>query len=959
MKKYLAACISLLLAGPSLAQWKTTTYTLKGGWNAIYLNGDATYDTLDALLPSTVLEVWRWNPNPTQVGFTASPLIPSAGTAEWSVWKRNLPTQSNLAQLTGQTAYLVKCSGAASQSYTVGLKQAPQLPANSWVRHGANLLGFPSLKNGSSFPTMGSYFATFPAAIAVNARIYKYVGGDLGTGNPLQVFSPSNERLDSTQAYWFSAEVTGDYYAPLELSVSTSSGGFDFGRTGSTVTLRLRNRSAAAVTVTFAPAASESAPATQTAVAGSVALTRRSFNAVTGAWTEVALSGASTEAIGAQSTVELSFGIDRSAMAGAADAFYASLLRITESSNLMDVYLPVTAKKASLAGLWVGDINLNSVSSKVSNRAQATATLGNGMVSALSLSGSGGGGYTSPPAVTISAPASNGNSIATATATRGSEGTITALTSTSAGGGYTTAPTVTLSAPTASIAGLATASLGGGGVTSIAVATAGTHYASAPVVTVASPNPSARATATASVVADAVTEFAITSGGSNYAAVPTVTVTGGATNATATALLGVTANNFLVGSGTQVYYTAPGVVISGGGATTNATATAVLSSGLVTKINLTSGGAGYTSAPTLTFSGGTVLTPGTPPSAVGNAAHFNVVGVVLGTGGAGYTTAAVSIEAPPAAVAATATASVNAAGAITGFTVVNPGTGYTSAPTVAVAPPPNPIQATATATLTNDAVSGYTITNPGSGYLSAPGVTVGSPPLNQRATAIATLSGGSVTGLTLTSGGSGYTLAPSITIAAPPRLSGTAASGTYSVRTLLHVSDDGTARLLSKVDLGKLAAGSNDFGICTSQSLLQSSSLASARRLSSVHLPSGRVITGSGAVGLGGQLTCTITLPYNDRTNPFVHQFHPDHDNLNATFDKGLSEGVESYSVTRVGTFDFTASPPAGSSVTSGWGNSVIGGTYSEILSGLHSSSIQLGGTFELRRASELGTLAQ
>jgi len=179
------------------------------------------------------------------------------------------------------------------------------------------------------------------------------------------------------------------------------------------------------------------------------------------------------------------------------------------------------------------------------------------------------------------------------------------------------------------------------------------------------------------------------------------------------------------------------------------------------------------------------------------------------------------------------------------------------------------------------------------------------------------------------------------------------------VRTLLHVSDDGTARLLSKVYLGKLAAGSNDFGLCTSQALLQTASLASARRLSSVHLPLGQPITGSGAVALGSQLTCRVTLPYNDRTNPFVHQFHPDHDNLNSTFDATLADGVESYSVTRVGTFSFTTTPPAGSSVTSGWGSSVIGGTYSEILSGLHSSDIQLGGTFELRRASELGSLSQ
>ena len=858
MKSILPALVSLVFATTAHAQWMTTTYTLKGGWNSIYLTGDASYDTIDALLPSTVLEVWRWNPNPHQVGFIDTPMIPSSGTAEWSVWKRGLPAESSLMQLSGQTAYLVKCSGNASQSYSVGLKQLPQLPTNSWVRNGANLLGFPALKNGSTYPTMASYFATFPAAIAASAKVYKYVGGDLGAGNPLQVFSPNSERLDATQAYWFSAEVTGNYYAPLEISVSTGSGGLDFGRTGSTVTMRLRNRSAAAVTVTLAPVVSDSAPATQTPVTGSVALTRRSFNAVTGSWTETALSTASTESIGANSTVELSFGINRAGMTGAADAFYASLLRLTESSNLMDVYLPVSAKKASLAGLWVGDISLNSVSSKVSNRAQATASVAGGSVTGLTVTGSGGGGYTSAPAVTLSAPPSNGNSTATATATRSAGGTITALTSSSVGGGYTSAPVVTIGPP---------------------------------------------------------------------------------------------------GSGGQ-----------------QATATAILTNGTVSGYTITNPGSGY-QLPGVRYD----YYEGTWSALPDFNSLIPVRSGVTGTFNLGG-----RLRDDNFAMRFQATLSTPLAGSYTFYTASDDGSRLLVDGTVVVNNDglhgDSEQQGTVTLTAGVHDIEVQYFEGLGNEVLVAsyagpglarqvipqsvlvpgtPSVTVGSPVFNQQATATATLTNGSVTGLTLTNGGSGYTLAPSVTLEAPPALSGTAASGTYSVRVLLHVSDNGTARLLPKVYLGKLAAGSNEFGICTSQSLLQSTALASARRLSSAHLPFGPVITGSGAVALGGQLTCTITLPYNASVNPFVHQFHPDHDNRNATFDTTLSEGVESYTVTRVGTFDFATTPPAGSSVTSGWGSSVLGGTYSEILSGLHSSSIQIGGTFELRRASELGTLSQ
>lgn len=364
----LIALGSLLFAATAHAQWQNTTYTLKGGWNSIYLHGDATHATPDQLFAASpeVLEVWRWNPNPTQVGFTTSPLIPSAGTAEWSTWVRG-GSSNSLGQLIGQTAYLVKCSGAASSSYTVTLPQRVLPPSATWVRNGANLMGFPSKLNGSIYPTMGSYFATFPAAIASNVKIYKYVGGDLGPGNPLQVFSTSSEKLDRNQAYWFDSKVVGNFYAPVEISLSKSSG-LDFSRTGSTVTVRLLNRSSTVSTVTIAPVASSNAPTGQEQVIAGVPVTRRVFNASTASWTETPISTAFAEVVGPNAAVELTFGIDRGAasMTGAAaNAFFASLLRFTDSANLYDILLPVTARKASLAGLWIGEAVVGGVQSKV------------------------------------------------------------------------------------------------------------------------------------------------------------------------------------------------------------------------------------------------------------------------------------------------------------------------------------------------------------------------------------------------------------------------------------------------------------------------------------------------------------------------------------------------------------------------------------------------------------------
>ena len=553
----LVAFGSLLFAGAAKAQWQTTTYSLNSGWNSIFLHGDATHATPDELFASKpeVLEVWRWNPNPNQVGFTSTPLLPSNGTPEWSRWVRGGPAAS-LIGLTGQSAYLVKCSSAVS----VAIAQRLMPPSNNWVRSGANFLGFPSSKATGNFPTFSSYFTTFPAAIAANTKIFKYIGGELGANNPLQIFSPTLERVNRDQAYWFSSEVVGNFYAPVQISLSNNDG-LAFGRRGSVITARVMNRSAAAVTLRITPVASNSPPSGQELITAGVPLTRRTLDDQ-GEYVETVIAAAYNEVIAPNSSVELSFGIDRSAMAGAADALYASLLRFTDSANTFDILIPATARKDTLAGLWIGEAVVTAVESK---------------------------------------------------------------------------------------------------------------------------------------------------------------------------------------------------------------------------------------------------------------------------------------------------------------------------------PQQDVVKPTGTA---------------------------------------------------------------------------------FPLRYLIHVADNGTAQVLSQVFMGPMAAAPHDFGLCRSEAGLQADVKSAARRIVATHMPLDLALGTTGSFTIGSNLGCTIATPFNDPTNPFVHQYHPDHDNKSG--QTALVAGQESYTVTRRVSFTFTASPPGGGSAT-GWGSSVIGGTYGEVVSGLHRDSLGVGtgdglhltGTFELRRASELGTLAE
>lgn len=554
---------ALVLAPLARAQWQSTSYTLRGGWNAIYLHGDASHVTLDDRFSSQpqIVSVWRWNPNPNQIQFSSSTLIPTNGTPEWSVWNRNGTTNS-LLTLTGPAAYLVECTGAVTDTFSVTIVQKALPPGSTWVRNGANLLGFPSRLSGT-YPTLASYFATFPVAVATNTKIFKYAGGPLGPSNPIQVFDPGSEQLDRNQAYWFEAAVVSNFYAPLEISPSNLDG-LHYGRNGSLITVRVRNRTAATVTLTVAPVNSASAPTGQDQITAAVPLTRRTFNTTTNAYEFAAVTSAFNTVLAPQSAVELSFGVDRAQITGATNALYASLLRFTDSGNLMDVSLPVSARVTSLAGLWIGDVTVNGVQSHV------------------------------------------------------------------------------------------------------------------------------------------------------------------------------------------------------------------------------------------------------------------------------------------------------------------------------------------------------------------PGVT------------------------------------------------GTTTGRSFPLRVILHVDDSGTARLLSHVFLGKLAVAPNAIGLATLESALKPEDKGKAQRFTAAHLPPDTVLgSGSGSVALGQTLVRTLSLPYNAPTNPYVHTYHPDHDNRNARFDGPVAAGVESPDISRACSFAFTTTPPAGTSAQ-GWGSTVIGGNYSETITGIRkartadgsvTNSLTVTGTFVLRRVSELGSI--
>ena len=277
------------------------------------------------------------------------------------------------------------------------------------------------------------------------------------------------------------------------------------------------------------------------------------------------------------------------------------------------------------------------------------------------------------------------------------------------------------------------------------------------------------ATATAAIFDGGVRFFTITNRGGGYSSIPTVGVSsapsGGITAVgVATMIGGINFCNYNVNPGDRS----------------------------VQAVNIVKSGAGYTVAPSVSFSGG-----GT--NGVGAAATTTigdgVVGIITVTsGGGGYTeNPTITVDVPGGA---TATAATTGVGGTISLTITNAGIFYATAPTVTISGPGVGTTATATATIgTAGTITALTLTNVGSGYTTNPTVTISNlisekdstKVVSAAATAIVSAAG-TISAIHITNAGLGYSSAPTISIAAPEG----SGSGTFAFNEIVTGSTSGT-----------------------------------------------------------------------------------------------------------------------------------------------------------------------
>ena len=97
----------------------------------------------------------------------------------------------------------------------------------------------------------------------------------------------------------------------------------------------------------------------------------------------------------------------------------------------------------------------------------------------------------------------------------------------------------------------------------------------------------------------------------------------------------------------------------------------------------------------------------------------------------------------------------------------------------------------------------------------------------------------------------------------------------------------------------------------------------------------------TGTLAIGNQVHGIANIPSDLPTNPFLHRYHPDH---------GTNQA---YAITREITIAFDAPVD----IAPGDAGDALGGTYSEVLTGLHKQPLTTSGSLALRRISKVGTL--
>ncbi len=905
--------------------------TLKPGWNAVFLHVDAAHDTLDNLVNvpgNPIAEIWQWQPPLTTVQFTDNPLNSSLPSSTWAQWKRTVVGVDTLVRLSGNAAYLVNNTNSVDFIWTVTGKPVP--PRYEWSNQGLNLLGF---STPAVNPPNFDVFTTPAPELKSTMEVYRYQGG----ATPSPALLPSlifpSVAVTRGQAFWVRASTNfyNRYFGPVEVTLQNSAG-VHFSDSLGTYRVRLKNLTASARTVTMNLLASGTPPAGQPAIAGNTPLlVRGALNTTNLSYSHTVLNTQHSFTLAAGgldgSTIEVVLGLNRTAMTAPAGSGYAGILRLADTEGLSQIDLPVTATVADSSGLWIGDASVTQVGHYLKTYAQAnSANELAAMVASNNL----------PAEVRDPNWTPRENSRAWRAVASSADGT--KLVAVVNGGQiYTSGDSgVTWTARDSNRAWSAVASSADGSKL-VAAVNGGQIYTSTDSGVTWTAREASRAWSGVASSADGVklvavnfdvlvgTVYRSTDSGVTWTPITSSAVlnsndrwwTGIASSADGTTLVAV---NNGYNPGNFIYVSADA------GATWQARMTDAPRRWV--SVAMSDSGERMVAVDYGHLNGG----------AEGGRIYTST------DRGTNWTARGATNDWSSVASSATGDRLVAVAGSIFFPSVASTGRIYTSADGGATWVAREATRAWASVAASADGARLVAVNN-GSPILTS----TGTFPVYQLDTNSSRI-------VALAASGAPY-------VATATNTSLGSVSRPFPLRLIIHNNSPSNAvNLLQRVFVGQRF--STNVVVATKESVLDVGTIGSARRMTATHLPFALANAPwpktSGAFAQGSTLVFNVLTDHNDHaSNPFLHTFHPDHDNLKADLRTVQVQGAESYTVARQMQLTFTAQGNDFAGLTAA--TRTFGGTYRETLSfrGLNGQSrdFTLTGTFVLYRVTPIATL--
>jgi hypothetical protein len=178
-----------------------------------------------------------------------------------------------------------------------------------------------------------------------------------------------------------------------------------------------------------------------------------------------------------------------------------------------------------------------------------------------------------------------------------------------------------------------------------------------------------------------------------------------------------------------------------------------------------------------------------------------------------------------------------------------------------------------------------------------------------------------------------------------------------SFRLLVHVDASGQARLLQQVVLAwdptltEAPHINGAYALYATDRTLPANA-TDVSRISSAAFPVMPPVPLAGS--MTNAVTGTVTVRFDDPTNPFLHRYHPLHDNQDWDF-QAYTNAVETRTIVRAVSLAFN--PATDGSANPFYGVDSVGGTYRETVTGLRAQAIRAEGAFYLQRISRASQL--